>query len=72
MYKRLVEGKKAIFFDLDGTIVDTGYLWTLAVGAVLERMNVSHIADENMYSPGESLTGQWKRIIKDFSIDTGN
>lgn len=70
MYKKIIEGKKAVFFDLDGTIVDTNYLWTLAVGAILEKMDLGWITDENKYIPGENLTGQWKRLIKEFSIKT--
>ncbi len=70
MYKRLIEGKKAIFFDLDGTITDSIYLWILAVGAVLEKMDAGWITDENKIIPGESLQSQWNRLIKEFSIKT--
>jgi beta-phosphoglucomutase len=70
MYKRLIEGKKAIFFDLDGTIADTNYLWTLSVGAVLEKIGMDWITDENKYIPGQDLSAQWKRLIKDFPIQT--
>jgi beta-phosphoglucomutase len=70
MYKRLIEGKKAVFFDLDGTIADTTYLWTLAADEVLRGVGIDWITDENKYIPGQSLSDQWKRLIKDFPIQT--
>ena len=70
MYKKLIENKKAIFFDLDGTIVDTSWYWTRAVGTVLEKIGIGWITDEHKYVPGENLEDQWKKLIKDFDIKT--
>jgi HAD superfamily hydrolase (TIGR01509 family) len=70
VYKKLIEGKKAIFFDLDGTIVDTNFLWLSAVGTVLENLGINWATDENKYEPGKDLSEQWKRLIKRYSIKT--
>lgn len=36
MYKRFIEGKKAVFFDLDGTIANTNPYWRIAFENVLK------------------------------------
>jgi beta-phosphoglucomutase len=70
VWKKLIEGKKAIFFDLDGTIVDTSPLWISAIRKVLERIGVDWISDENMYEPGKDLMEQWALLLKKYSIKT--
>jgi beta-phosphoglucomutase len=70
VYKKLIENKKAIFFDLDGTIVDTSWYWTQAVGTVLEKIGIGWITDEHKYIPGENLETQWKNLVKEFGIKT--
>ncbi len=70
MYKKLIEGKKAIFFDLDGTIVDTTLMWAEAVDKVLVEMEINWISAPNRYFPGDCLQEQWKRLLKDYKINT--
>lgn len=70
MYKKLIEGKKAVFFDLDGTIVDTGHVWTLAIGAVLESIGINWVTDAHKYESGRDLVEQWNQLIKTYSINT--
>lgn len=70
MYKNLIKDKKAIFFDLDGTIVFTNYLWSRAIGAVLDKIGINWITEESRYTPGEPLSKQWERLIKNFKINT--
>jgi HAD superfamily hydrolase (TIGR01509 family) len=40
MYKKILADKKAVLFDLDGTIVDTDLLWRQAITTVLEPINL--------------------------------
>jgi beta-phosphoglucomutase-like phosphatase (HAD superfamily) len=70
VYKKLIEGKKAVFFDLDGTIVDTNSLWTRAIGNTLEGIGINWISDGNTYEPGKDLAEQWKQLIRKYSIVT--
>lgn len=70
MYKKLIEGKKAVFFDLDGTISDTTPLWISAVGAVLEEQGINWISDENKFVPGQNLDVTWKELLKRYEIKT--
>lgn len=70
MYKRIIQGKKAVFFDLDGTVANTTFLWTRAVGTVLERIGNTWITDEHKFTPGEDFVSQWSRLITQFGIET--
>lgn len=71
MYKKLIEGKKAVFFDLDGTVVNTTGLWAEAIRNILTELGNSWISDTNAYTPGESLNTQWKNLIQKYRIKTG-
>jgi len=70
MYKKLIDGKKAVFLDLDGTIVDTTLMWAEAVDKVLRSLDINWVSTPNRYFPGDSLEVQWKRLIKDYKITT--
>ena len=70
MYKKLVEGKKAVFFDLDGTIVNTQGIWTESVQSVLEKLGIDWVSDKNAFTPGVDLNLQWKNLIRKYSIKT--
>ncbi|HLC93687.1 MAG TPA: HAD family phosphatase [Patescibacteria group bacterium] len=62
MYKRLIEGKKAAFFDLDGTIVDTEPLWEQAFGNVL-RLYDAEIVTYNELPDGATVPQKWEYIF---------
>jgi beta-phosphoglucomutase-like phosphatase (HAD superfamily) len=40
MYKKNYKGKKAVLFDLDGTIIDSEYLWDLAFKNVVKNLDL--------------------------------
>ena len=63
MYKHIVEGKKAIFFDLDGTIVETRRYINQAIEKVLSEQGISTINPDEYYILGESCEKQWKLLI---------
>lgn len=70
MYKQIIEGKKAVFFDLDGTIVYTNYLWEWAIGEVLKGIGGDWISSEYIFVPGQALSEQWEKLIKTFKLTT--
>lgn len=70
MYKQFIKGKKAVLFDLDGTIVDTHLLWSLAVQKTLEDIGVNWITSDKRYVPGVSLESLWKNLIEKHAIKT--
>lgn len=66
MYKKIVEGKKAVLFDLDGTIVkNTSDVVTKAVQKVLdEDLEASYIDANDYVFPGYPTSGRWDAITK--------
>jgi HAD superfamily hydrolase (TIGR01509 family) len=66
MYKKLFQNKKAIFFDLDGTLIDNAHLWKEAYKRVFER-NCDYIPEkfDLYYEIGRSSLHQWK-VLNDF------
>ena len=69
MYKNFIEGKKAAFFDLDDTLVETAPYWVMAFARVLSGIDKSVDALE-VYEPGEPVSDQWKRILLESDIKT--
>lgn len=65
MYKRFIENKKAVFFDLDGTLIDSEPLWRKAIENVLEKYNLSW-ADQEPVLPGTTLEERWKYFTKEY------
>lgn len=69
MYKEYFEGKKAVCFDLDGTLIDSDPYWDQAF------MNVLETVDENAVFPDVSLTGlsvsdKWEKVLRIEEIKT--
>lgn len=63
MYKKLFEGKKAVFFDLDGTVVkETEELMTNAIQKVLDDIEVSYINARDYKLYGYPISESWKVI----------
>jgi beta-phosphoglucomutase len=63
MYKKFIEGKKVVCFDLDGTIVNTLPYHVLAFEKILELANPNLSLTTVYGKAGESLTEKWGRIV---------
>lgn len=62
MYKNLIKDKKAVCFDLDGTIADTTPYFALAFEKMAKLAN-SYLTIENAYGRvGESMSDKWGRL----------
>mgnify|MGYP000861587285 CR=1 FL=1 len=61
-HKDILKGKKAVFFDLDGTIWDSDLAWLSALREVSTDNNLLVTGMENIYSPGMDLKSIWKNI----------
>ncbi len=68
MFKKLLEGKKAVCFDLDGTVINSLPLWNSVIQSMAYTFGVFNINFED-YS-GYSLTDIWADIIKNNQIDS--
>jgi HAD superfamily hydrolase (TIGR01509 family) len=64
MFKRLIENKKAAFFDLDGTVVDTEPYFFMAFEQVLNEVSPSLLCGSVYGQVGEPIDQRWDRIIK--------
>jgi HAD superfamily hydrolase (TIGR01509 family) len=58
---------KAIIFDLDGTLINNEWIYDRAYCEVLKNLNIS--CEQLNHTPGIGLEENWKRMIKDLSID---
>lgn len=65
MYKRFIQGKKAVFFDLDGTLADTDPLWKKAFEKVLFAEGLEYLSWEDTYAP--SIEDRWEAAQKNSS-----
>jgi HAD superfamily hydrolase (TIGR01509 family) len=63
MYKSYIEGKKAVLFDLDGTIVDTHDLYMQAFSKVLSNIGEVGAVTEEELEAGTSEEKKWKSIL---------
>lgn len=63
MYKRFIENKKVVCFDLDGTIVNSEPLFAWAFSNVLNLANPDIELGQVYGRPGESLYDKWARIV---------
>ena len=62
MYKKFIEGKKVVCFDLDGTIANTMPLHVAAFEKILALANPGLALPAVYGRVGESLTYKWGRI----------
>lgn len=59
-HKDILKGKKAVFFDLDGTIWDSDMLWVEAIEKVAVDNGLGKIDIRSTYMPGTELVKIWK------------
>jgi len=64
MYKYIIEGKKAVIFDLDGTIVDTRPLYVRAFNEVTKKITGEKSQLNSLVTPGTSTEDNWKNILR--------
>ncbi len=70
MYKNIFLGKKAAFFDLDGTIIDSIPYWERACRIVQEDVSQDSAPLYGL-AKGSYLGEFWKSAIKDYGLKTG-
>ena len=58
---------RAVIFDLDGTLINNEWIYDRAYCEVLKKLNIS--CEQLNHTPGIGLEENWKRMIKDLSID---
>jgi len=59
-HKDILKGKKAAFFDLDGTVWDSDLLWIEALEKVARENGFGEIDVRSTYLPGTELIKTWK------------
>lgn len=62
MYKKYFDGKKGVFFDLDGTIIDSIPYWKDAFMKVLEELDYLEEARDAFVERGSYVTEIWGYI----------
>ncbi len=62
MYKNIVHGKKAVFFDLDGTIINSAEYWQTAFNNVARSLNIPTISSYVIHF-GSSLGNALRRSL---------
>lgn len=72
MYKKIIEGKKAVFFDLDGTVAQTEAFWLKAIETVFYTIHkdISDKARNIISLSGLDVKAKWKRLIDLDLIET--
>lgn len=70
MYKRFFERKKAVFFDLDGTLADTEILWRDAFNSVLGSIGYEWMECE--LPAGNSIESRWDYMIRERGLETSS
>lgn len=74
MYKRIFEGKNTAIFDLDGTVIDSEYVWYKAFETVLRTVapEVTTEARDIMLLAGVSDLEKWRTVISSGIISSSN
>jgi len=68
MYKEYFEGKKAIFFDLDGTVIDSLPLWERAYTKVAESLGNGDVNLTPIHT-GSTTSEIWKILLGDYDFE---
>ncbi|MBP7927847.1 HAD family phosphatase [Patescibacteria group bacterium] len=71
MFKQFFENKKAVFFDLDGTIVDSNAMWEQAMVNVL-KLSENDWVDFSELPAGMYLEEKWDYIVSMLNLDVKN
>lgn len=69
MYKKYFDGKSALFFDLDGTIIDSLPYWKEAYRIIFEELSFPTMALDAI-SHGTYVSDIWKSLIKENDLKT--
>jgi HAD superfamily hydrolase (TIGR01509 family) len=69
MYQKYFGNKKAVFFDLDGTLTDTSEAWNYAFDEIAKELGTS-IEPSKVLPNGYDIKSKWKWIIEVFKIKT--
>jgi len=69
MYKKIFQDKKAAFFDLDGTIIDSLPYWEISLRLVLEDVS-DGTAPLCGIGTGAYLGEIWKNTVKEADLET--
>ncbi|MBN1162826.1 HAD family phosphatase [Patescibacteria group bacterium] len=70
MYKDIFLNRKAVCFDLDGTIVDSHPIWLRAHRLVLENLKMNTYVEPTDYCEvGVSLTKTWENFLNKYDVD---
>lgn len=68
MYKKIIDGKKAIIFDLDGTIIDNETVARQAVYNIGNPLGLTH-ADLADTPTGMLMDDKWKYLLDNTSME---
>ncbi len=66
-FHELFKHKKAVIFDLDGTIIDSQPIWNAAMENVKKQVKLG-VIDRN-YPPGLNVREKWSSILKEAGND---
>ncbi len=67
-FKDILKNKKAVFFDLDGTLLDTDLWWVGAIKQVVESNNMGFVLPEKAFESGRGMEDIWKDLIAFFDL----
>jgi len=67
MLKKVFKGKKAVFFDLDGTVTNSLIFWECAFTRVLHNLGTPNISPK---LDGTSVIDIWENILRENEIAT--
>jgi HAD superfamily hydrolase (TIGR01509 family) len=70
MFKAYIENKKAVFFDLDGTVVKTYPLLEQAFAKVLKEIDAEWVYLPTVREEGEPIIETWHKILRIETIKT--